>query len=59
MFYTLFVLTVGVYLGQEYTLIPRVRIYFNTFLQSLKSSPPPIQQSKPDTTIIDTIKKYL
>ena len=59
MFYTLFILTVGIYIGQEYTAVPRVRIYVNTILQSLKSSPPPIKNHQPDTTIIDTIKKYL
>lgn len=48
MFYTLFVLVVGVYLGQEYTILPSVRALSFVLLDYLKEIKNKIEENDPN-----------
>lgn len=53
MFYTLFIFTLGIYIGQEYSTVPSVKLYLHNALEYIKKYEVDSQQSTQPETIIN------
>jgi len=62
MIYSIIVLTTGIYIGQEYDIIPSIRLLCLNVLSYLRNlqeiNNPPIQQNNIPTWIIQSIQRY-